>query len=164
MRAQGEACLGGTQRDRELEGLWLFYQHVRDTEAWPGGTALCQGQEALADGGAAWTRPVPERLRLSRHVHSVTDHVYPSAVLQHAGVPVKGEEGKKGLAAVYVQVLCQGLAARAVREAIPSPPHFGDIGVIFPSEVRDSYQKKQFGHRGRGEGRVGWGSQSMEVQ
>lgn len=50
------------------------------------------------------------------------------------------------------------------RKPFPSPPHFGDTGVIFSSEVRDSYQKKQFVHCERWEGRVGWGSQSMEVQ
>lgn len=79
-------------------------------------------------------------------------------------MPVKEEEGKRVLAVVYIQVLCQGLAARAVQEAISQPTTLGDTGVIFSSEVRDSYQKKQFVHRERWEGRVGWGSQSMEVQ
>lgn len=64
-----------------------------------------------------------------RLIHSVTDCGYPSAVLQHAGVPVKGEESKRGLAADYIQALCQGLTARAVQEPLcPACHALGTLG------------------------------------
>lgn len=48
-----------------MEGPWPFYWRINDAEAWPNGRPGAGGQEALAEGGAAWPSPVPGSFRPS---------------------------------------------------------------------------------------------------
>lgn len=141
---------GGTGRWR---GPGCFTRTLRMPRLGLTGQPCARGQEGdISGGGAAWPPPMAgslQRSPLQMHLY----HAYTFAVLLHTEMHVKRGEGASGAYSWQHQSLVPKPGYQSCpRSHFPSPPCVGEIGVIFPSEVRDSHQKKQFGHGGSGGG------------
>lgn len=131
------------------------------------GQPCARSREALAQGvqHGLFLCPRASSLASCRHIVPSNRLCNPFAMLQSTEALVKGVEGERETDSW----LCQRPMLRAGCQScpgshLPRPPCAGEVGVIFPSKIRDSNQKKQFSNCGGRKGRMGRGSQSVQVQ
>lgn len=158
----GEACSGGAWGRRRGPGCFtgaLMTPRLGLTK-----TATCQGLgEALAEGCAAWPPPVLESLRpsLLQTRRSLFNRLcLPLSqcchALKHLLKRGRGREGGWQPAALKPRAKTW-LLELSKEDICPARHALGRLGRFFSSEVRDSHQKKQFGHCGSvGGERVEW--------
>lgn len=119
---------------------------MNSAEAQPSGTA--RGQEALAERGTAWPPPMPGR----RIAPSLTGCVPPFVLCGPLKRLLRGQRVRGCWQPAVSKPRAKAWLLELSWKPFSHLPRVGEIGVVFPSEVRDSHQKKQFGHCGSMEG------------